>query len=92
VIRLVKINDFYLEAVPEGYILMLHNRDVPGVVGAIGTILGEAKINIAGLELGRERTAGMAISLIHIDEAVPQSVLERIRTQPNIVTADLLEL
>ena len=69
VIRLVRINDFFLEAVPEGFILMLHNRDVPGVVGTVGTLLGEAKINIAGLELGRERIGGMAISLIHVDDA-----------------------
>ena len=54
VIRLVQINDFFLEAVPEGFILMLNNRDVPGVVGAVGMLLGEAKINIAGLQLGRE--------------------------------------
>ena len=61
VIRLVKINHFYLEAVPEGYILMLHNRDVPGVVGAVGTPLGEVGVNIAGLQLGREPVGGMAI-------------------------------
>jgi D-3-phosphoglycerate dehydrogenase len=92
VIRLVKINDFYLEAVPEGYIVMLHNRDVPGVVGAVGTLLAEARINIAGLQLGRERVGGMAISLIHVDEPVPDAVLQRLRTLPNIVSADLLVL
>jgi D-3-phosphoglycerate dehydrogenase / 2-oxoglutarate reductase len=92
VIRLVKINDFYLEAVPEGYILMLHNRDTPGVVGTVGTLLGEAKINIAGLQLGREKVGGMAISLIHVDERIPAPVLARLRTQSNIVSADLLEL
>ena len=54
VIRLVRINGFFLEAVPEGFILMLNNRDVPGVVGNVGMLLGEAKINIAGLQLGRE--------------------------------------
>jgi D-3-phosphoglycerate dehydrogenase len=92
VIRLVQINDFYLEAVPEGYILMLHNRDVPGVVGAVGTFLGQAQINIAGLQLGRERIGGMAISLIHVDEPVPDAVLAKLRTQPNIVSAALLHL
>jgi D-3-phosphoglycerate dehydrogenase len=92
VIRLVKINDFYLDAVPEGYILMLHNRDVPGVVGAVGTLLGEARVNIAGLELGRERIGGMAVSLIHVDERIPEPVLERLRKLPNIVSADLVEL
>ncbi|MBI4518224.1 MAG: phosphoglycerate dehydrogenase [Deltaproteobacteria bacterium] len=92
VVRLVRINDFYLEAVPEGHIVMLHNRDVPGVVGAVGSLLGEAKINIAGLELGRERVGGMAISLIHVDGPVPPAVLERLRTLPQIVSAQLLTL
>ncbi len=92
VIRLVKINDFYLEAAPEGFILMLHNRDMPGVVGAVGTLLGEAGINIAGLQLGREKVGGMAISLVHVDERIPPPVLDRLRMLPNIVSAGLLEL
>ncbi len=92
VIRLVKINGFYLEAVPEGFILMLNNRDVPGVVGSVGMLLGEAGINIAGLQLGRERVGGMALSLIHVDERIPEAVMARLRTLPNIVSADLLEL
>jgi D-3-phosphoglycerate dehydrogenase len=92
VIRIVRINDFFLDSDPEGYILMLNNRDVPGVVGGVGTILAESKINIARLELGRERIGGMAISLIHVDEPVPDDVLNRLRTLPNIVTAQLIEL
>jgi len=92
VIRLVKINNFYLEAVPEGFILMLNNRDVPGVVGAVGTLLGEVGINIAGLQLGREGVGGMAISLVHVDERIPETVLARLRTVPSIVSAQLVEL
>jgi len=92
VIRLVRINDFFLDADPQGYILMLYNRDVPGVVGSVGTLLGEAKINIARLELGRERIGGMAISLIHVDDVIPDAVLDRLRTQPNIVSAQLIKL
>jgi D-3-phosphoglycerate dehydrogenase len=92
VIRLVKINGFYLEAVPEGFILMLNNRDVPGVVGAVGMLLGEAKINIAGLQLGREKVGGMALSLVHVDERIPPAVLERLRKLPNIVSAEMVEL
>ncbi len=91
-VRLVRINDFYLEAVPEGYILMLHNRDVPGVVGTVGTLLGRRNINIAGLELGRERIGGMAISLIHVDEPVPPEVLTELRTLSPIVSAQLIRL
>jgi D-3-phosphoglycerate dehydrogenase len=92
VIRLVKVDGFYLEAVPEGFILMLHNRDVPGVVGAVGMLLGEARINIAGLQLGREKIGGMALSLVHVDERIPPPVLERLRQLPNIVSAEMLEL
>ncbi len=92
VVRLTRINDFKLEAVPEGYILMLHNRDVPGVVGRVGTLLGERGINIAGIELGRERVGGMALSLIHVDEPAPPAVLAELRTQPDIVSAALLRL
>lgn len=92
IIRLVKINRFYLEAVPEGNILMLHNRDVPGVVGAVGTLLGEEQVNIAGLQLGRAQAGGMAISLIHVDQPISESVLGRLRALPNIVSADLLQL
>ncbi len=90
--RIVKINNFYLEAVPEGYILILHNHDVPGVVGAVGTLLGEKGINIAGLELGREKVGGMAISLIHVDGAVSKEALEALRRLPAIVSAQLVKL
>jgi len=92
VMRVVRINDFFLDADPEGFILMLNNRDVPGVVGDVGTLLGEAKINIARLELGRERIGGMAISLIHVDDEIPDAVMEQLRTLPNIVSAQLIRL
>jgi D-3-phosphoglycerate dehydrogenase len=92
VVRLVKVNQFHLEAVPEGRILLLHNHDVPGVVGAVGTLLGEAKVNIAGLELGREAIGGIALSLVHVDDSVSEPVLERLRNLPEIVSAELLEL
>jgi len=92
VARLVKIGEFYLDAVPEGYIVMLHNQDVPGVVGSVGTLLAREQINIARLELGRERVGGMAISLIHVDGPVPDSVLDELRRLPSIVSAQLIEL
>ena len=90
--RIVKIDGFYLEAVPEGYMLILHNRDVPGVVGAVGTLLGEKGINIAGMELGRQKVGGMAISCIHIDDAAPKETLDALRSLPSIVSAELVKL
>ncbi|HVC43176.1 MAG TPA: phosphoglycerate dehydrogenase [Candidatus Binataceae bacterium] len=90
--RLVRIDGYRVEAVPEGYFLMLHNRDVPGVVGAVGTLLGAAGINIAGLELGRDRVGGTALSLIEVDGAVPAAVLEKLKTVAAITSATLLKL
>jgi D-3-phosphoglycerate dehydrogenase len=90
--RLVKLNDFFLEAVPEGHILMLHNRDVPGVVGRVGTLLGQHGVNIAGLELGREKIGGRAVSLFHIDDPVPEPVLAELRKAPEIISAALIHL
>jgi len=89
-IRLTRIGDFRMEALPEGYILMLHNNDVPGVVGRVGTLLGENHINIAGLELGR--IGGKALSLFHVDESVPDAVLAQLRTLSQVVWAELLRL
>ncbi|HTY57076.1 MAG TPA: phosphoglycerate dehydrogenase [Candidatus Binataceae bacterium] len=90
--RLIRIDGFRVEAVPEGYFLMLHNRDVPGVVGAVGTMLGQAKINIAGLELGRDRVGGMALSLVEVDGPVPNEILEKLKTIPAITSASLIKL
>ncbi len=91
-VRLVRVNDFYLEAVLDGHIIVLNNHDVPGVVGAVGTLLGQRGINIAGLELGRERVGGMAISLIHVDDQISQEVLAELRTLPPIVSAQQIKL
>jgi D-3-phosphoglycerate dehydrogenase len=90
--RIVRINNFYLEAVPEGYILILHNKDVPGVVGTVGTLLGKNGINIAGMELGRTVKGGKAISLIHVDDAVPKETMKELRSRPEIVSAELVRL
>jgi D-3-phosphoglycerate dehydrogenase len=91
-LRIIRIDGYRVEAVPEGYYLMLHNRDVPGVVGAIGTALGKSGINIAGLELGRDRIGGMALSLVEVDEAVPNGVLESLKTIPAITAAAFIRL
>jgi D-3-phosphoglycerate dehydrogenase len=91
-IRIIRIDGYRIEAPTEGYFLMLHNRDVPGVVGAVGTMLGQAGINIAGLELGRDRAGGMALSLLQVDGPVPAAVLEQLKTYPAIVSAATIRL
>ncbi len=90
--RIVRVDNFYLEAVPEGYILILRNRDVPGVVGTVGTLLGKNGINIAGMELGRTDKGGNAISFIHVDDAVSKKALQELRDRPEIVSAVQVKL
>lgn len=88
--RIVKINRFPIEAELSGGMLMLQNQDVPGVVGRVGTFLGEKGINIAGLRLGRTEPGGTAISLINVDNPVPEKVLAQLSKLPNITSAKYL--
>ena len=92
VVRLVRVNMSYLEAVPEGHIIVLHNHDVPGVVGSVGTVLGQRGINIAGLELGRERAGGQALALVHVDAHVSAEVLDELRSLESVISAQQIHL
>jgi D-3-phosphoglycerate dehydrogenase len=89
--RVVRIDEFRLEAIPEGYLLIFSNLDVPGVIGTIGTLLGRNKVNIAGMQLGRERPGGRAVSVVNVDTPVPPHVMDEIRSLPNIVFAKLVK-
>ncbi len=90
--RIVRINKFFLDAIPEGYILLLNNDDKPGVIGNIGTLLGEKNINIARLHLGREAISGEAVSLWNIDTTLTKEILESILKLPSIISAKLVKL
>jgi D-3-phosphoglycerate dehydrogenase len=90
--RLVKINEFYVEAVPSGYMLLLYNWDKPGVVGNIGSILGRNKINIAGMTFGREKPGGRAITVLNVDSPVPENVIKQLKATEHILDAKLIKL
>jgi len=90
--RFVSIEGFALEAVPQGWMLVFANVDVPGVIGRIGTLCGRYGINIAGMQLGRERRGGRAVSVVNLDEPMPAAVLDEIRAMPDIVFAKLVKL
>ena len=90
--RFVSIEGFALEAVPQGWMLVFANIDVPGVIGRIGTLCGRYGINIAGMQLGRERRGGRAVSVVNLDEPMPGPALDEIRAMPDIVFAKLVKL
>ncbi len=90
--RIVRINRFFVDAAPSGYMLFIDNQDRPGLIGDIGTILGEAGINIAGMTFGRVSPGGDAITVLNVDNAVPKDVLARIKAAKHVVNARLIKL
>ena len=90
--RIVRIDDFFLDAVPEGTLLVLENSDKPGVIGNVGTLLAESKVNIARLHLGRNEDGGSAVSVWSIDAPLTDEVKEKVLGLPNVISARIVEL
>jgi len=89
--RIVRLDDFILEAIPEGFALLLHNHDRPGVVGAVGMILGEERVNISRMQLALQRERGEAAMLVNVDARPAETVMERLRNLPHVISAVLVE-
>ena len=81
--RVVEVDGLPLEFRPEGTVVYLKNRDVPGVVGSVGTILGEGGVNIANFSLARG-AGNRAAAVIAVDSPPPPAVLERLRHAPAV--------
>ncbi|MCM8795662.1 MAG: phosphoglycerate dehydrogenase [Candidatus Omnitrophica bacterium] len=90
--RIVKIDDYYVEATPEGEMLITQNWDRPGIIGNLGTILGKHNINIAAMTFGRQRPAGRAISVLNVDSPVSAELIEKIKKLENILTVKTIRL
>jgi D-3-phosphoglycerate dehydrogenase len=78
-LRLIEVDGISIEVPLEGDLIYMRNRDVPGVVGKVGTILGEQKVNIGNFALGRSQSGGQAIAVVQVDSAAPESVLEKLK-------------
>jgi len=85
--RVIGIDQFRVDLVAEGNFLYFTNRDRPGVIGRVGTILGENDINVAGFYLGRESYKGSALGFVSLDTRIPDDVLEEIRGMEEIIEA-----
>lgn len=90
--RIVRINGFRVDAIPHGHMLVARNKDVPGVIGFIGTVLGDNNINIAGMFNGREIIGGEALTVYNLDDPVPEPVREIIEDDDRITEATYIEL
>ncbi len=90
--RLVRFNTFRLEALPVGPMLLVCNRNVPGVIGALGTTLGEAGVNISRMTVGREEESNQNIILLSTDALVSRELLARVEQLDNVTSARVLDL
>lgn len=90
--RLVRFNSFRLEALPSGPMLLVFNADVPGVIGALGTTLGNAGVNISRMTVGREEESNQNIILLSTDELVGSELLTKVESLDNIAKAQVIDL
>jgi D-3-phosphoglycerate dehydrogenase len=85
--RIVRVNQFDIEAIPTGTILVIYAHDKPGVIGAIGSFLGERGVNIGKMQFGREQTGGMSVSMVQIDSPIEPAMLQELLKLPHVVSA-----
>jgi len=91
-IRIVHIDGYRVEIVPEGIMLLTQHVDRPGIIGGVGTLLGNNHINIAGMHLGREKVGGRALMVLMVDDPISEELMEQIRALPGMETARLVHL
>jgi D-3-phosphoglycerate dehydrogenase / 2-oxoglutarate reductase len=90
--KILMINDFRLELIPEGHILLIYNLDRPGAIGGIGTTLGANKINIGRMHVGQDQDGERNIIFLQTDTKVPEEVLDALREMPMVKSVTPLEL
>jgi len=88
--RIVEVKGMSLEAPFHPFTLYINNSDKPGFIGALGTLLGDAQINIATFHLGREGAGAEAIALLGVDQAPPEAVMDALKKLPQVRYAKLL--
>ncbi len=85
--RLVEVNGFEVDLEPTEHLAFLTYEDRPGMVGTVGRILGDAQVNIAGMQVSRDQKGGRALVALSVDSAIPHEVLEEIRSS---IAADIV--
>ncbi|MBL4883733.1 MAG: phosphoglycerate dehydrogenase [Planctomycetaceae bacterium] len=93
-LRMVQMDDFQIDAYMDGCMLIYRHRDVPGLIGFIGTICGKNNLNIAHMALGRGQSdpGGDSVAIINLDSKPDAAVLEEIRNHPDVTGVDIVQL
>jgi D-3-phosphoglycerate dehydrogenase len=91
-LRLVQVGPYHLDAYMDGIMLIFTHRDVPGLIGFIGTIFGKYRVNIAQMTVGRQMPGGEAIAILNLDNYPPEEALKEVRTHPQISSLSIVKL
>jgi len=89
--RIVRIDGYQIDVVPEGVMLVTTHIDKPGVIGRVGTLLGNHKINIAGMHVGRAGIGKQAVMVLNVDSPIPDDVMKQIAALDGLQTARLVQ-
>ena len=90
--RIVRVYSQPTEIVPFGVVLLLKNKDRPGIVGYLGSLLARHKVNIASMSLSRDTVGGHALTVLNLDSVPPREFLEEIRKDPDISNVEVVKL
>jgi len=91
--HIVLIDGFWVDVPPgEGYLLVCENRDRPGMVGAVGTLLGQFDVNISFMNVGRHEKRGTALMVLTLDAPMTPEQLDEVRKLPDIISAKVVRL
>jgi D-3-phosphoglycerate dehydrogenase len=90
--RIVRIDGYRVDAIPGGHMLVARNQDRPGVIGLIGTVLGDHDVNIAGMFNARQTRGGEALTVYNLDSPVPEDVLAELEGDERIIDARQITL
>ena len=90
--RLIRLDDYRLEAYLDGNLLVFTHDDVPGIIGAVGTIFGKHQVNIAQMSVGRAAPGGGAIGVLNLDSLPLPAALDEVAAHPDIQSVLVIEL
>ncbi|MCS7301628.1 MAG: phosphoglycerate dehydrogenase [Fimbriimonadales bacterium] len=89
-LRITHLNGLFVDIRPEGILLMTEHQDRPGIIGRVGTALGQHQVNIAGMHVGRDAPGGRAVMILQVDNPIPPEAFEQIRQMEGVENARVI--
>ncbi len=90
--RIVKIDDFSTDVLPNGFMLITSHTDKPGIIGRVGSLLGDANINIASMDVGRQSIGGKAVMVLSVDSLISEDMIKKVNKVEGITDTKLVRL